>query len=353
MRVVYIAGAEKGAGKTSLASALVVNVTRRGVRAAAWKPLALSAKPHGEGSGPDADTLLYARLTAGKSLYPELFTPGDDQLNGTLPKDIVAKVLAHLDDASSDHQVIVAEGLDGLSVQQGTGRASRELASLLDARVLAVVPYRHPPEENYVSLARDLFGPALVGLVINKVPYYRMSLLQQETVPRLQKEGLPILGAIPEDRTMLSPTLGDVAQAVQGTFVLCPEKGNELVEYLMVGGFFMDEGLYVFQRRERKAVVVRGDRPDLQIAAIETDTVGLVLTGGVQPIQYILYEAEQRGVPLVVTQMDTKSAISACETLLNRAVVHHLGKVHRFAQLMDAHLDMEALLSSLGLPSVA
>ena len=38
----------------------------------------------------------------------------------------------------------------------------------------------------------------------------------------------------------------------------------------MVGGFGMDPGQYVFNTRNKKAVIVRGDRPDVQMSALET-----------------------------------------------------------------------------------
>ena len=56
---------------------------------------------------------------------------------------------------------------------------------------------------------------------------------------------------------------------------------------------------------ENKAVIVRGDRPDLQMAALNTSTACIVLTKGVEPIEYVRYEAEQEEVSLIVVETDT------------------------------------------------
>ena len=105
----------------------------------------------------------------------------------------------------------------------------------------------------------------------------------------------------------------------------------------------MDWGTIYFGRHEDKAVVVRGDRPDIHLAALSTPTACLVLTGGHQPIPYVYKEAEQREVPLLVVDGDTVSTVEALGTLSRLATVHHMSKVERFGQLLQQHGDLGAL----------
>ena len=146
---------------------------------------------------------------------------------------------------------------------------------------------------------------------------------------------------------MLAPTVRDLAEHLDGEFLLFPELGDSLVEYVMTGGWFLDQGVHVFSRRDHKAVVVRGDRPDLQMAALETSTVCLVLTGGINPIQYVTYHAEQEEVPLVQVPHSTLETLQRLHTVDQRVSVRHTAKVARYADLMAQHCRMDEIVGAI------
>lgn len=45
-----------------------------------------------------------------------------------------------------------------------------------------------------------------------------------------------------------------------------------MVEHLMIGAMDVDSALTYFRRKPNKAVITGGDRPDIQLAALETST---------------------------------------------------------------------------------
>jgi BioD-like phosphotransacetylase family protein len=140
-----------------------------------------------------------------------------------------------------------------------------------------------------------------------------------------------------------------VADHLGATFLTLEEQGRALVEHVMVAGWVLDEGQYVFGQRRRKIVVVRGDRPDMQMAALETDTVGLVLTGGKDPVQYTVYHAEARGVPLLATKLGTVDAMERLAGVQQRVTVHHPDKPNRFLALLDSSGALGSLAASTGM----
>ena len=73
-------------------------------------------------------------------------------------------------------------------------------------------------------------------------------------------------------------SVGELAKHLGGEIVNCPERSEELVENLMLGALSVDSGLDYFRRKTNKAVIARGDRPDLQMAALETSTKCLILS---------------------------------------------------------------------------
>ena len=127
---------------------------------------------------------------------------------------------------------------------------------------------------------------------------------------------------MPEDRALLGVTVGQIVAHLDGELLLNADKENQLVDNVMIGGMVLDWAVHYFGQSETKVVIVRGDRPDIQIAALHTPTRCLVLTGGHRPLQYITHEASEEEVPLVVVQSNTLDTAKIIETLFEMATVH-------------------------------
>ena len=237
--------------------------------------------------------------------------------------------------------------VEGLAMGADTAEASAALARALDARVIVAERYRPSMTGQELRQVCDRFGESLAGVVLNRVYRHRVHDAAARLGPAIEAEGVRVLGAVPEDRRMLAPSVRDLAEHLDGEFLLFPEHGDALVEYVMTGGWFLDQGVHVFSRRENKAVVVRGDRPDLQMAALETSTVCLVLTGGIDPIQYVTYHAEQEETPLVQVPHSTLETLHRLHTVEQRVSVRHAAKVARYAGLMAQHCRMDAVLGAI------
>jgi len=121
-----------------------------------------------------------------------------------------------------------------------------------------------------------------------------------------------------EDRKILAISVGELAEIVQGEMLNCPENSGELVENLMVGAMCVDPAPLYFNLKSNKAVITRGDRPDIQMGALETPTKCLILTGDVKPLPNILQRAEEKKVPIIVANKDTAATLSEIEEGLSR-----------------------------------
>ena len=50
-------------------------------------------------------------------------------------------------------------------------------------------------------------------------------------------------------------------------------------------------------------MIVRGDRPDVQMSALGTDMECFILTNGLEPIEYVKYEADEEEVSIVIVDI--------------------------------------------------
>ncbi|MBN1888235.1 MAG: hypothetical protein JW850_09600, partial [Thermoflexales bacterium] len=63
----------------------------------------------------------------------------------------------------------------------------------------------------------------------------------------------------------------------------------------------------------------------------------------------VLGRAEERGVPILLVNMDTLSTVEAVERFFARSRFQQPEKLERFAALLDEYFDFAALYASLGL----
>ena len=334
MAVLYVASLGEGAGKTALCVSLASEAAARGAKAALFKPLA------GQGLSPsaDPDAGIYARLL-GQTVEG---WPVDMESDG-LDEDTLGRIAAAFAPVSASADSVIVEGSYGLSDEE-----TARLAEALDASVLIVAAYDDALSAASFAAWRERLGGRLAGVLVNGCTLHMAHEASSNLVPSLEAEGLNPLGLIPEDRRLLGVTVRQIADHLNGRFIACEERSHALVEHLMVGGLGMDSGEYYFSHRSDKAVIARGDRPDLHMSALATPTACIVLTKGIEPIEYVQYEAEAEEVSVMVVETDTLETMGAVGALIDRARFDHPSKVERYRTLLERHANLPALLRLVG-----
>lgn len=194
----------------------------------------------------------------------------------------------------------------------GTGTPSADVARAddLDAHIVLVASFG----DDVLSAAAE-YGDRLAGVLWNQVPRYRRFDLEDRCA-ELTASGVRCLGFVPEDRVMSARSVSEVAQHLDATCVIEGDDGDSLIETFLIGGLVLDWGPTYFESEPSTCVVVRSGRPDVQISALQSETTRAVLmTGGGKPIDYVFYEARAKGVPLLVTEHDTPSAMGKLDDL--------------------------------------
>ncbi len=334
VNVLYIASDQRDAGKTASCTTLAHELIQQGKRAAVFKPA-----PAADPSHTDPDTGIYQSLL-GQSTTDWPFPPLDGDLTPKLAKEI------------RDSSAKIAQELDVLLIEEAPGvskEASRQLVDTLDARVLVISRYRPDLHASDLSPWRELFGERILGFIVNGLTRHVGTSTTNGLLPSMSSEGLVSLGTIPEDRRLLGVTARQLVSDLDGRFIAGEDSADGLVEHLLVGGMGLDSGKLYFGLWEDKAVIVRGDRPDIQMAALGTPTSCLLLTQGIEPIEYVQYEAEQEQVPVAVVQSDTLTTMNSLNTVLGDARFDHPAKLDRFTELLRQHVDTASIYAGIGL----
>ncbi len=344
MVTIYITSLIGAEGKTALSLGLGKKWQKAGKKVAYFKPV--SVKSTQQPASTDADTA-FAKQILGlaepiEKLSPLLLTAQD--IAGISKKSAPdQKLTKACSDVAAGKDILLLEGLSG------SPEASANIARWLGAKVVLVAHHKVDLSTELPKAAKA-FSQTLAGVIINAVPQGKLGQVTSTLAPLLGKAGAKVLGVLPQERSLVGVTVEELSVPLQASILKSQDGIGEVVENIMGGAIFLDSGPLYFERKANKAVVIRIDRPDVQLGALETSVRCLVLTNAEgEPNPYVYYKAMDKGVPILLTKMDTAAALAAIETTLNSARFRQEKKLEPLATLLEKNLDFAVLNKALGI----
>lgn len=309
MGVLYIVSAEEAVGKTAICAGIAINMVNAGKKVGYLKP---QAADKGMADG----DIAFMRKTLGLA----------DIVNAP---DIIA-----------GRDVVLVEAKLGKKASDPASKDAYGAAKEMKAKVIAVEAYAPDFKEvKHADLYKG-FGDAFLGVIINKVPQSLLKKAKEKAAAGAVK----VLGVIPENRVLLAITVAELAESIKGKIINKPENAGELVENFMLGAMTPDSGVYYFERKSKKAAVIRQERADMQLAALETPTAALVLAGSSQPPIYnVLSKANKNGVPIITTESDINDIVTNIESALAKSRLNQEKKLVKLGEIIKQNLDMKIL----------
>lgn len=354
MRAILVTSTAPYSGKSGIALALIHELQERGLNVGYFKPFG-TMPVIADGITTDQDALYVNRCCLRKPV------PLADICPIVRTQSFIESVLAHeVDDlsdrlvtayasCSADRDVMVIEGHSDLYQGRSIGLSVERVAELLDATALLIDrPSGMDLPDDVLTVAGSL-GPRLGGVLLNWVHESQHDFVVRRVAPFLGGAGVAVLGILPYDAALSSVTVGEIVEALGGTVLCAEDRLDETVETFMVGAMGQDKALRFFRRKARKAVITGGDRADVQLAALETNTHALILTGNLPPGSLVLARAEELGVPMIMVDTDTLTAVEKMEALMGRVRLHDVTKAARIREILKQGADIDALLATFGI----
>jgi BioD-like phosphotransacetylase family protein len=149
----------------------------------------------------------------------------------------------------------------------------------------------------------------IMGTIFSNVPRPLYAKTEGVYRPILEKTGYKTLGVIPTRPEIAAPTVGEYYDMLGGEILTGHDHLDLQVEDMIIGGMTMASALTYLRRASNKAVILGGDRADLALAALETSTSVLILTGGLYPDVKVIARAEEKKVPIILVHYDTYTTI--------------------------------------------
>jgi hypothetical protein len=227
-------------------------------------------------------------------------------------------------------------GIDGVSLIEETG-----------AQVIMVEAWRGDKSIDSLYGSYKLLGEPFMGGIFSKVPANAFSYVKDKAAPFLEKSGVAIFGIFQKDSLLESITIRQIVEILNAKVLCCEDKLDELVEHFSIGAMDVHSALSHFSRIPNKAVITGSHRSDIQLAAMESSTKCIIITGGFSTNDAVLGKAQSLGTPIVSVSLDTFTAVERIEAVIGKTSIRQKEKKHRIKELINAQFDIDRLLKLL------
>jgi BioD-like phosphotransacetylase family protein len=252
-------------------------------------------------------------------------------------------------DAITGKDIVLVGGAADLYEGATFGINGLKLIRHLNANTLVVEPWSGDSSIDSIVGAKELLGDNFLGAVLNKVPEAAHDYVKTSVRPFLEKRGIAVYAALHRDILLDSITVRQLNEILGGK-VICAEEGlDEFIESFSVGAMDVDSALKYFRRTPNKAVITGANRADIQLAALETSTRCIILTGGLYTNDVIIGKAKMTKTPIISVHDDTYSTVEKIEAVLGKIRIREQKKVVKTKEIMAKEFDFSRLLKTLKL----
>jgi BioD-like phosphotransacetylase family protein len=347
---IFVASNTGFSGRTFISLGLAVKLREQGYSVGYLKPVGRTPLKKGRGIY-DADAL-FIKETLGldeplDTISPFVRTYENQTLlfEGGL-KSVKKQVLDTFKTLKRKDFVIVG-GAGDLFEGSLLGISALSLLHDMKAYLLMVEPWRGETSADSLFGASKLIGDRFLGGVLNKVPVNAVGHVNETVRPFLEKAGVKIFGVFAKDRELESVTVRQLNELLNGKVVCCEGHLDEFVENYSIGAMDVDSALNYFRRIPNKAVITGAHRSDIQLAAMETSTRCIILTGGLPTNDVVIGKAQAMGVPILSVADDTFTTIDKIEGSMGKTNIREKRKAARVKELMDGGFDMKRFLRNV------
>ena len=256
------------------------------------------------------------------------------------------EVEAALENRGED--VLLIEGPGNLDEGTLFGLSLADMAEMSGAAVILVTRYRSALVVDKLIAAKEKLGDQLIGVVMNDVPDSLAEEAKSAVRECLERHNIQVLGILPRTAIMRSVSVEALVHHLNAELLYKPDHIDQImVEEISIGAMNANSALRYFSRAHNMAVVTGGDRFDIQMAALESSTQCLVLTGRLSPRADILERARDLEVPILSVDLDTLTTVDIIEQAFDQVRLNEPIKVECIGHLMDQHFDTDRLLSAI------
>ena len=359
----YVAATSQHVGKTTSTLGLASSLKSRGINIGYSKPVGQKFVTL-DGIKVDKDVVLFANLlnfpmipalhspvilgpgtTADFLDFPEKFNFTSDLKNGS-------------EEIKKLHDLVIFEGTGHPGVGATVNLSNADVAKITDSGLIMIAEGGIGNTIDMLSLCFENFNRLevpIIGVILNKVLVDKREKVKHYVAKWLEKHNIPLLGALPFDKTMGFPLLTTIVESVKGKVEYNKHKLRNLVEGTIAGSLISHDELT--EDANNLLLVVGATRLDLAI----DDTIsvmkannwehppfsGIIATGygaySPRTIEFI----QEHQIPLVRTMLETHGAVVKIDRIEVKINLDTPWKINRAVEMINKNVDIDYIINSL------
>ena len=180
------------------------------------------------------------------------------------------------------------------------------------------------------------------GVILNQIQ--DVDELKQTYLSEIDKLGINVLGIIPYKEELTHVSVEYLSEYLFAKIIAGEDRLNNVVKNIFVGAMSASSALRnPLFKKENKLIITSGDRSDMILAAIESDTAGVILTNNVLPPRNIISKAHDHDIPLLLVASDTFQIAKLIDDMEPLITQYDSKKIELLDRLMKKYVDIKAI----------
>src|SRR6185369_9665556 len=268
---------------------------------------------------------------------------------------LVKKIQKAFDRVAWEKDFVLCEGSGHAGVGSVFDLSNAQVAKLTASKVIIVTSGGIGKPIDEVSLNQALFereNVEIIGVIVNKVIPGKLDYVTGFLRRGLKRKGLELLGVIPHQRILSSPTVDIIREELRAELLNSPGQLHNLVDIVVVGAMSVHNAVNFF--KPGALMIIPGDREDILLAAAaelclqgKDDVAGIVLTDNLRPGEHVLKVIKEMPFPVLLATADSYEVASKVHDLTVKTRPDDTEKISLIRDLIATHVDLNRILKAL------
>lgn len=274
--------------------------------------------------------------------------------------ELERKIKKGFSNISKGKKFVLIEGTGHAGVGAVFDMCNAEVAKLLKTKVIMVScgGIGRPIDEVMLNKAKfDSLGIKIIGVITNKVLPEKYDNVNKIVRKGFGRKGLEVLGVIPYQKTLSSPTLAQLLEDMHGKLISGEKRLDNAVNKIVIGAMPPHEAINYFG--EGTLLITPGSREDLILAALsgyvtgqskdykDYTVSGIVVTGKTILHKTILKLIKKTDLPIISVEEDTFTVASHVHDLIVKIRATDVGKIKATEKLIKEYVDIDRIINLL------
>ena len=351
-KTIYLCSLREHAGKSLLSIGIMLNLQEKNIKVAYFKPIGI---PKGAFSDKADRDVGFIQNTVFKTELPyDILSPISipdcyyvDLIDTAKKEDHLVKIKRAFDAIADKYDFIIIEGAPSIKKYIRVGLDDVTVAQKLGLNEMVFIRTESSDKciDNLFFTKKyfEFRNMKFKGVIFNMIDHEYKARIEELEENHIKRYGIPILGLIEKSIELLSPRVSEIQHAIGGELLNEPALDNldQTVETYIIAAMNVQAALKYLRSVKKAAVITGGDRTDVALAALEEDVSTLVLTGFIHPDAAVVYAANEKKIPIILSPSDTYTTIRNMERVKPGIQEEEVNLVKN---LVKEHIDWSILL---------